>query len=131
MRSLLVTALLLVAGCGQEPAAPDRGSWQPPEAGELAFIRCRACHSIEPGDDHGVGPNLAGLFGREAGSVAGFRFSDELAASKIVWDAGTLAAWITDPVLTVPGTTMVYPNDLSGDEIVALVAYLEAQTGTP
>ena len=128
MRSVLVGVTLIMVGCAQEPAAPETGSWALPDPGELAFMRCRACHTVGSGEAHRVGPNLAGVFGRPAGSVAGFPFSDALVASDIVWDAGTLAAWITDPVLTVPGTTMVYPNDLSGDEVVALVAYLERQT---
>ena len=120
---------LMVLGCSEGPH--DSGATQAvalPSAGELAFIRCRACHTLKSGQAHKVGPNLFGFMGRRAGTAAGYHYSDELVASELVWDANTLAAWITDPAYTVPGTTMVYPNDLSGDEIVALVAYLEAQT---
>jgi cytochrome c len=77
-----------------------------------------------------VGPNLHGLTAREAGTAAGYQYSPELVTADLNWDAGTLGAWISDPAMLVPGTTMVYANDLTGEEIVALVAYLQARTSS-
>lgn len=54
-----------------------------------------------------TGPSLAGVFGRKAGSVAGFdRYSSALASSDVVWDAKALDAWLADPTRFIPGTYM-------------------------
>ena len=42
------------------------------ERGRLLSQACQACHSLEAGGSHLVGPNLAGIFGRPAGTAAGF-----------------------------------------------------------
>jgi cytochrome c len=131
-RGWLVLGLVLCAGCAEplpESAPPGAGAAaQDAILGERAYMRCRACHSLGAGESHKVGPNLHGFMGRPAGTAEGYTYSEELVAAGLNWDAGTLAAWITDPAFTVPGTTMVYPNDLAGAEMVALIAYLEAET---
>ena len=38
--------------------------------GEGVFRACRACHAVEPGQ-HGTGPSLHGVVGREVGSAEG------------------------------------------------------------
>ena len=129
---LVLTAMLM--GCSEQSAEAPAAAPREPNVsaqGELAFMRCRACHSTAAGEPHKVGPNLHGFLSRPAGTAEGYLYSEELRAASLTWDAGTLAAWITDPAFTVPGTTMVYPNDLAGDEIVALMTYLEHNTGAP
>jgi cytochrome c len=72
--------------------------------GKLVFEkRCTGCHAIE-GDREG--PRLAGVFGRKAGSVAGFDYSVGLKNSGTTWDEATLEKWLTDPDLVVPDTKM-------------------------
>ena len=44
-----------------------------PAAGATAFARCRACHLFDDSGKHRVGPNLAGMFGRTAGTVEDHR----------------------------------------------------------
>ena len=43
------------------------------EKGEKLFKRCAACHSLDAGVNK-VGPSLAGAFGRECGTVEGFKY---------------------------------------------------------
>jgi cytochrome c len=72
--------------------------------GKLAFQkRCTGCHAME-GDREG--PTLAGVFGRKAGSVAGFDYSAGLKNSGITWNEATLERWLSDPDLVVPDTKM-------------------------
>ena len=72
--------------------------------GELAFQkRCTGCHAME-GDREG--PRLAGVFGRKAGSVAGFDYSAGLKNSGITWNEATLERWLSDPDLVAPDTKM-------------------------
>ncbi|MDZ5696662.1 c-type cytochrome [Chelativorans sp. M5D2P16] len=74
--------------------------------GERAFRqRCASCHSLET-DRRSAGPSLAGVIGREAGSLEGARYSQALQGSALIWDADTLDRFLSDPNETVPGTTM-------------------------
>lgn len=95
--ALVVLAPLRPAAAASEDDAP---------AGVRAFGACAQCHSLPPGVQM-TGPSLAGVFGREAGSLAGFdRYSSALASSHIVWDAQTLDAWLVDPTRFIPDTYM-------------------------
>lgn len=74
------------------------------EAGATAFkSRCMACHTM---DKNKIGPQLAGVYGRKAGTVEGFKYSDALAASGIVWDDKKLDEWLAAPQKMVPGQKM-------------------------
>ena len=78
-----------------------------PDAGSTAFTRCVACHLFDDSGRHRIGPNLADVFGRTAGSVEDFpRYSDALKASGIVWDDATLDQWLTSPEGLVEGALM-------------------------
>lgn len=72
---------------------------------QLYEARCGGCHSVAADR---IGPRHAGLFGRRAGSVAGFDYSPALQRAGIVWDARTLDRWLADPEALVPGQRMGY-----------------------
>jgi cytochrome c len=72
--------------------------------------KCQICHSLNEGGANRVGPNLHGVFGRKAGSVAGFNFSEAMKASGIVWDDETLAKYLRDPKDSLPGNRMSFPG---------------------
>lgn len=75
-----------------------------------------------------MGPNLHGLFGRKAGTVAGFKtYSPALKASGIVWDAKSLDQYLAAPTTKVPGTRMVVKVSDPARR-AALIAYLRAET---
>lgn len=65
--------------------------------GAKVFKKCKACHSIEQGAKHKFGPNLFGVFGRTAGSAAGYKKYKGLKAADWAWDAPNLDAWLTSP----------------------------------
>jgi len=99
--------------------------------GELKFNQCRACHTPEQGGPNMVGPNLWGVFGRKAGSVAGFNYSDGLKASGITWDAPTIDKWITDPHAMVSDTRMSFMGIKDAKDRTDVVAYLKTVTTAP
>jgi cytochrome c len=92
---------------------------------ELYDARCSACHSV---DDNRVGPMHLGVFGRKAGGVKGYPYSDALNKSKVVWNRDTLTAWLTNPEMLIPGQRMGYAMDNAKDreDVVAYLATLKA-----
>lgn len=82
-----------------------------PIEGERAFIqRCAACHragTLVPGGE--IGPDLADVYGRKAGSQPGFAFSAALTQSEQIWDNISLNMFMADPAGYVPGTAMTAP----------------------
>lgn len=71
------------------------------------FLKCYTCHSLEPGVTK-VGPTLAGLIGRKAGSADGFdKYSEAMVNSGVVWDATTLSEFLADPQKFIQGNSMV------------------------
>jgi cytochrome c len=92
---------------------------------EIYDARCSACHSVE---DNRVGPMHLGVFGRKAGSVKSYRYSDALSKSKVVWSRDTLTAWLTNPETLIPGQRMGYSMDNAQDrdDVVAYLATLKA-----
>ena len=60
------------------------------------FRKCAGCHKIEEGKRGGMGPNLYGIFNSPAGQVEGYRYSEWLKESGIIWDRESLQAWLSD-----------------------------------
>jgi cytochrome c len=83
--------------------------------------RCTGCHAREADRE---GPRLAGVFGRKAGSVAGFNYSAGLKSSGITWDEATLERWLSDPDLVVKDNNMDFSVP-KAEERRDLIAYLK------
>lgn len=90
--------------------------------GKTLFSRCAACHAVTA--QNKVGPGLAGVFGRKAASVDGFRYSKALTATDIVWDDATLEQFLAGPAKMVPGTSMAVSVPKPEDR-TNLIAYLK------
>ncbi len=95
-------AAVATAALAQQQQAPAAA--QPP--GEFAV--CSACHETKAGAAPSLGPNLFGVGGRKAGSVADYDYSPAMKGSTIVWSAETLAAFVSDPNKAVAGNKMDY-----------------------
>ena len=99
-----------------------------PVEGKSQFAQCTACHTIEAGAASPVGPNLHGVFGRKAGSTAGFVYSDAMKASGIVWDEAKLDAYITKPSAFIPGNKMAFIGLAKANVRANIIAYMQAAT---
>ena len=95
-------------------------------AGEKAFAKCIACHSMEPGQ-HLTGPSLYRVVGRKAGSTEGFLYSVALEESQLVWDTETLSAFLENPMVFVPGSIMPFAGLKKAEERQSLVCWLAEQ----
>jgi cytochrome c oxidase assembly protein subunit 11 len=96
-----------------------------PAAGrELFATTCAECHAL---DNPKVGPPLAGIVGRPAGSVPGYPYSAALARADVVWDEQTLDRWLENPQALVPGALMPYrlPDATRRRDIIAYLKTLK------
>ena len=90
--------------------------------------QCRACHTVEKDGASAIGPNLHGVFGRKAGTLTGYEFSEAMVKSGIVWDDATMAEYNRDPKAKVPDTKMVFNGIKQVGQLADLVAYLKEAT---
>src|SRR5262245_56341202 len=83
---------------------------------------------MEPGKNM-LGPSLAGLLGRKAGSESGYNYSSAMKQANITWDAKTLDAYLADPQKSVPGNKMPFPGLKTDHDRADIIAFLAASTG--
>jgi cytochrome c len=89
---------------------------------QLYESRCIGCHSL---DENRAGPAHRGLFGRKAGSVEGFEYSDAVKKSKVIWDERTLDRWLANPEKLIPGQKMGFSVSAPADR-ADIIEYLRA-----
>jgi cytochrome c len=112
---LLSLAPLASILAGADSPDVDRGQ-------DLFAKRCSGCHAL---DSDKEGPRLRGVFGRKAGTVTGFPYSDALRNSGIVWDENNLNRWLENPERTVKDNNMEFHvGDAAERE--AIVAFLKS-----
>ena len=98
--------------------------------GERQFMRkCSICHTLTPGSARRAGPSLYDLFGRQAGTVADYSYSDALDGSAIIWDEDTIdALFDIGPEHYIPGTKMPMQRITGAQDRADLVTYLRRET---
>jgi cytochrome c len=121
--SVKTLPLVLVTTIASAIAAP--ASAQDVEAGRMVFNKCRPCHQIGEGAKNLVGPELNGLIGRKAGSVAGYQYSEANKNSGIAWDEATFKDYIKNPKQKIPNTKMVFAGIHDEKDIEDLLAFLK------
>ena len=77
----------------------------------------------------GQGPNLAGVVGRKAGSLADFPYTAAMKGSGLAWTPANLQRYLANPRTMVPGTAMTGVTVPSAAERANIVAYLATQKG--
>ena len=114
----LIVAALVIAG------SPVSSMGQDAPKGAAVFNVCLACHTIGPGAQNKIGPELNGLDGRKAGTVSNFEYSDANKSSGIVWNEETFEDYIKNPAAKVPGTKMIFPGIKNEQQEKDLWAYI-------
>ena len=101
---VLAVGIVLAAPVTAQMLIPKAAA---PSGDKLFGQQCGACHSAEPGETR-VGPSLAGVVGRKAGTVPGYAYSAALKQSGILWNRAELDRWLTKSQAVVPGSMMSY-----------------------
>ncbi len=91
--------------------------------GKEVYAQCAACHSID--GSNGAGPSLKGVYGRQAATEPGFRFSRGMKKATYAWDDKTLDAYIADPQKALPANLMPFSGLPNAQDRTDLIAYLK------
>jgi len=124
MRIVLAVLTLLMAAIPASGASLAGDA----KAGEAIYERCLACHALAYDR---TGPRHCGLFGRRAGSVKGYPYSEAMKKSQVTWNPQTLDRFLRDPMKAVPGTSMGYAGIADAKERRDLIAYLQRNSPCP
>ena len=90
--------------------------------GKQVFATCAACHNDQP---NAIGPTLKGVYGRKAGSLDNFRYSNAMLRAGFNWDEANLRDYIKDPQAKVKGNRMPFGGVNDPKDLDDLIAYLK------
>ena len=118
---LLGLVVVLMALSRSHPVGnPQARSADAARGKSLFERRCTGCHALDADRE---GPHLRGVYGRRAGSVPGFAYSEALKKSGLTWDEHSLDRWLSDTDAAVPGSAMDFsvPKRQDRADIVAFL----------
>jgi cytochrome c len=103
---------------GDRAGDADRGK-------QLFEKRCTGCHSL---DQDKEGPRLRTVYGRPAGSISTFKYSDALKSAHLTWNDVSLDKWLTDTESLVPDNDMSF-HVPKADERADIISFLKQSSG--
>ena len=130
MRKVLrvaVAAAALMALGGSAQAAGDAAKGK----ADFTSALCETCHQIGPGAKNLVGPELNGIVGRKAASIADYPTYSagmkKLGEEGYVWTEENIDKWIANPKAMIPDSPMALafqgvPDANTRADIIAYLA---------
>src|ERR1700680_1838706 len=103
---------------GVKTGDPQRGK-------ELFEKRCGGCHSLDKDKE---GPRLGNVYGRKAGSIQTFKYSDSLKSAQVIWNDSLLDKWLTNTDAVVPDNDMDF-HVPKADERADIIQFLRVSSG--
>ena len=116
----LLALLLLVTGTGY---AADMDNCDL-DRGEKLYSKCAICHTNDDTGQHGAGPNLHSIIGRDIASVPDFPYSEAMLNQPGVWTEEALSEFIADPLAMIPGTTKAFAGIKKAADRKEVICYL-------
>ena len=100
-------------------------------SGEKIFKKCAACHSIDKGGKHKIGPALYNVVGRKVGGVEDYKYSKALATYEKDWTFEELNGFLIKPAKHIKGTKMAYAGLRKEADRASVIKYLNANSDNP
>ena len=100
-------------------------------SGEKIFKKCAACHSINKGGKHKIGPALYNVVGRKVGGVEDYKYSKALIAYEKEWTFEELNGFLIKPAKRIQGTKMAYAGLRKEADRASVIKYLNANSDSP
>ena len=98
-------------------------------ANDKIFNKCKACHNIEEGAKHKLGPNLRGVYGRDFASAEGYKYSKAfLDRQGIEWTEDNLRAWLKNPRSFIPKSKMIFNGLKKKQDLDNMIEYLKTKS---
>lgn len=116
------------APADEAPASEIISDTAPAIAGKPAALKkCEACHTFDKDGATKVGPNLFGIYGKEAGKFTNFQYTKDFLRTfqGKVWDGGSLDAWIADSKKMATKSKMVIKTSNPEDR-AAIIYYIKS-----
>ena len=122
LRTMVLAAVSsgFILSCGADAADVKKG--------KKVFRKCVACHSVEKGARHKVGPNLFGIVGSPSGKAPGYTYSKAMNTANLNWNEAALDLFIKKPKNMIKKTKMSFAGIRKDDQRANLIAYLKTLT---
>ncbi len=133
MRQMLAFAVAAAVLAAMAAPAAAEGDV---EKGKEVFKKCGLCHQVGPGAKTLIGPELNGIVGRKAASIADYPSYSagmkKLGAEGFVWTPENIDKWISDPKAMIPNSPMALafqgiPDAGQRSDVIAYLKTLPAQ----
>ena len=118
--------LALLAGAAAAMLTVSVAQAQNADEGRKNFNKyCIACHINTATGAKRLGPTLFGVVGRQAGSIADFKYTEANQKSGFTWTPDVLDKYLVDPKAAIPGTAMTFAGVKKQEERSDLIEYLK------
>jgi cytochrome c len=94
------------------------------ERGQELFKKCVHCHTYAKRQGHRIGPNLYGMFGRKAGALSDYDYSEAWKTAKFIWTDQTLDTYLKAPHKMIPNNRMPFNGLSRPQDRRALITYM-------
>ena len=129
---IVALALAMADAAADEASISERLATASPERGKKVFLTCTACHAVEAGAPHGIGPALWAVIGRAVASAEGFdRYTPAMRSFGGTWSPERLDRYLRQPMTEIEGTTMVFPGLASAADRADVIAWLNLNSPEP
>lgn len=113
------------------PAAADQAAV---ERGAKVFKKCKSCHQVGDKAKNRTGPHLNEIFGRRAGSMDDYRYSEDMVRmgnDGLFWDHEKLDLYIENPKSLVSRTRMRFKGVKDEADRADVIAFLRSYSANP